>query len=137
MKPKLALALISVVGAILPLVFGFASMMMFLDLLGWGFLLSFLLVILQAAAFFFVERHCIVKYGVGRLKFWCFSAIPGAVMSALALAAVFILDGMGAFSGFFGGLVEFLSALFGIGYAVVFMAVFAILQAFVKATPHN
>ena len=132
MKPKLALALISVVSAILPLVFGVASLLMFLDLLGWGFLLSFLLVVLQAAAFFFVERRIIAKHGVGRLKFWCFSVIPGAVTSVLALAAVFILDGMGAFSGFFGGLAEFLSAIFDIGYAVVFMAVFGIMQVFVK-----
>ncbi|MGN1423528.1 MAG: hypothetical protein ACI4XA_09150 [Oscillospiraceae bacterium] len=132
MKPKLTLALISVVSAILPLVLGFATLVMIIDLSGWGLLLSFLPVILQAAAFFFVERRIIAKHDVGRLKFWCFSAIPGAVTSVLALAAVFILDGMGAFSGFFGGLAEFLSALFDIGYAVAFMAVFGIMQAFVK-----
>ena len=126
MKKPLAVALLSVGNVLLTFVLGWLALGLVLSLSGIGVLICLLILAAHVVGIFFLKRVYVERGWLTHKRYWLVSAVPPLGVSALGFILTLILDSVGFFKGFLGGLGGFLLFFYGGTYALVFLTVTSI-----------
>lgn len=123
MKKPLVIVILTLGNTLLTLSLGIAVLLICMLIPGFGIVPDVLLLAVHIVGAMLLQSLYKKHEWLSPPKFWLYSAVPAAGVSAVCFLLVLYLDSIGHFSGFFAGLGEFLLTLAGLIYSGAFLLV--------------